>query len=562
MSALHLSNIPVGAHNVFRVNETVFQQCMIPPAIEALTNGYDVITLATPGRKWYICGVGKHCEMGGMKLFINVLPQSTPLVPSVSPPLSSGKVFVVRDDKVFRYPMGKHNLFRVNGTSFQQCNILSTNEALTGGYDVITLTTLGRKWDNMKKENECITLVKYTSRSTQCLPSQRNCLPTMHDSPAIESLTSGYDVITLATPGRKWYICGVGKHCEMGGMKLFINVLPQSMPPVPSVSPPLSSGKVFVVGDDKGWTLNFEYQAWAMGKEFVVGDKLVFRYPIGKHNVFRVNGTSFQQCRILSANEALTSGYDVITITTLGRKWYICGVGKHSTVAALATSASAKVFIVGDDKGWTLNFDYQAWAYGKQFVVGDKLVFKYGIGKHNVFQVNKSVFQQCMIPPTIEALTSGYDLITLATPRRKWYICGVGKHCELGGMKIFINVLPQPMPPVSSVSPPPPSGKVFMVRDDKGWTLNFDYQAWATGKEFVVGDKLGIYALACYNSILQLLKEFDICFQFNIIDALFRYPMRKHNVFTVNGTSLQQCTIPFANEALTTGYDVITLVTP
>ncbi|GJY87935.1 putative phytocyanin domain containing protein [Tanacetum coccineum] len=81
--------------------------------------------------------------------------------------------------------------------------------------------------------------------------------------PTNEALTSGYDVITIATPGRKWYICG----------------------------------------DNYGWTLNFDYQAWATGKEFVVGDKLVFRYPIGKHNVFRVNGTQFQQCTIPAVNE-------------------------------------------------------------------------------------------------------------------------------------------------------------------------------------------------------------------------------------------------------------------
>jgi hypothetical protein len=31
----------------------------------------------------------------------------------------------------------------------------------------------------------------------------------------------------------------------------------------------------------------------------------------------------------------------------------------------------------------------------------------------------------------------------------------------------------------------------FMVGDRKGWTINFDYQAWAKGKEFHVGDKLG-----------------------------------------------------------------------
>ncbi|KAJ9556093.1 hypothetical protein OSB04_010707 [Centaurea solstitialis] len=37
------------------------------------------------------------------------------------------------------------------------------------------------------------------------------------------------------------------------------------------------------------------------------------------------------------------------------------------------------------------------------------------------------------------------------------------------------------------------SGKEILVGDDKGWTMNFDYQAWANGKEFYVGDTLGIY---------------------------------------------------------------------
>ena len=34
-------------------------------------------------------------------------------------------------------------------------------------------------------------------------------------------------------------------------------------------------------------------------------------------------------------------------------------------------------------------------------------------------------------------------------------------------------------------------GTEFMVGDDKGWTMNYDSQNWAKGKEFHVGDKLG-----------------------------------------------------------------------
>nr|GEU78654.1 blue copper protein-like [Tanacetum cinerariifolium] len=183
-------------------------------------------------------------------------------------------------------------------------------------------------------------------------------------------------------------------------------------------------------------------------------------------------------------------------------------------IASLATSISATNFIVGDAYGWTLHFDYQSWAKGKEFVVGDKLVFKYPTGKHNVVKVDGNGFQQCVVPAINgSSLGSGYDVITLATPGRKWYICGVGNHCKSGGMKLVIDVLPQwtlapspslpiipiifaptpvPSPSSAAVPSPSPSGKLFMVGGDSGWTLKFDYQAWAAGKEFVVGDALGV----------------------------------------------------------------------
>ena len=42
-------------------------------------------------------------------------------------------------------------------------------------------------------------------------------------------------------------------------------------------------------------------------------------------------------------------------------------------VATLVPSILATEFVVGDDKGWTVNFDCQAWAQGKEFYVGDTL---------------------------------------------------------------------------------------------------------------------------------------------------------------------------------------------
>ena len=40
------------------------------------------------------------------------------------------------------------------------------------------------------------------------------------------------------------------------------------------ISPVLVSAKDFIVGDEKGWILNFDYQAWAQDKDFRVGDRL------------------------------------------------------------------------------------------------------------------------------------------------------------------------------------------------------------------------------------------------------------------------------------------------
>ncbi|CAM8876894.1 unnamed protein product [Rhodiola kirilowii] len=123
-------------------------------------------------------------------------------------------------------------------------------------------------------------------------------------------------------------------------------------------------------------------------------------------------------------------------------------------VAIVVPTSFATEFIVGDETGWTINFDYQAWAAEKKFYVSDNLVFKYPVGVHNVHKVNLTAFQQCQIPSTAP-LTTGNDKITLATPGKKWYICGVGKHCVAGNQKLAITVLDSTQSPLSSPAPSP-----------------------------------------------------------------------------------------------------------
>ncbi|XBH73202.1 hypothetical protein VPH35_100342 [Triticum aestivum] len=134
---------------------------------------------------------------------------------------------------------------------------------------------------------------------------------------------------------------------------------------------------------------------------------------------------------------------------------------KQVLVAVVATAALAVAFlpglavateyVVGDDKGWTLDFNYTAWTETKQFVVGDTLVFEYNSGAHNVVEVGGPDFLSCTKPANAVVWNSGEDRVTLDKAGRRWFFCAVGQHCQ-NGMKLKITVLetaaptPQPAP--------------------------------------------------------------------------------------------------------------------
>ncbi|MBA0687043.1 hypothetical protein Goshw_009392 [Gossypium schwendimanii] len=84
-------------------------------------------------------------------------------------------------------------------------------------------------------------------------------------------------------------------------------------------------------------------------------------------------------------------------------------------IVALKTPAIslATDFVVGDDDGWKLGIKYEDWAKGKQFFVGDTLVFKYNATVHNVYKVKGDNFKSCTVPSTI-AWAHSLEMIQLS----------------------------------------------------------------------------------------------------------------------------------------------------
>lgn len=55
----------------------------------------------------------------------------------------------------------------------------------------------------------------------------------------------------------------------------------------------------------------------------------VFNYDPESHNVLRVGGPDFRACNKTSALEHHESGKDTVSLSSPGRRWYICGKAGH-----------------------------------------------------------------------------------------------------------------------------------------------------------------------------------------------------------------------------------------
>ncbi|KAG7637598.1 putative Phytocyanin domain, cupredoxin [Arabidopsis thaliana] len=94
---------------------------------------------------------------------------------------------------------------------------------------------------------------------------------------------------------------------------------------------------------------------------------------------------------------------------------------------------------------WNSDVNFSDWANNQRFYSGDWLYFGFNRTRHNILQVNKSSYEQCVDNDYIFNITrGGRDVFQLLEPKPYYFICGRG-YC-LKGMKLAITVLPQPPP--------------------------------------------------------------------------------------------------------------------
>ncbi|KAE8710407.1 Stellacyanin [Hibiscus syriacus] len=282
----------------------------------------------------------------------------------------------------------------------------------------------------------------------------------------------------------------------------------------------------YVVGDALGWVIPpgpSTYPTWAANRAFRVGDTLVFNFINGAHDVAKVTRANYDSCNGANPLLMFSNSPANVTLNETGSHYFICAFSGHCSAGQkLAINVSAAVsspapqpltavskpsprpqpttppasspmssapapapqggspapvsgpttYTVGDTSGWIVPTNgasmYQTWANGKNFMVGDILVFNYVTGTHDVLEVSRAAYQPCNATNSISNWTTGPTRVTLRTVGEHYYICGVPGHCA-AGQKLAINVStsstatppssssPSPSPSMPSPSSPSPS---------------------------------------------------------------------------------------------------------
>ncbi|CAI9101232.1 OLC1v1038506C1 [Oldenlandia corymbosa var. corymbosa] len=126
-------------------------------------------------------------------------------------------------------------------------------------------------------------------------------------------------------------------------------------------------------------------------------------------------------------------------------------------VLAIPAVYGAISHVVGGSNGWDTGVDYNSWAKGETFNVGDTLVFNYG-SLHGVDVVSKNDYDNCNPGNALETYSGGSTTYNLTKAGQTYFMCPTTSHCGQG-MKLAVSVKDSggsgstPAPPTSPSTP-------------------------------------------------------------------------------------------------------------
>ncbi|CAN4079111.1 unnamed protein product [Withania somnifera] len=127
-------------------------------------------------------------------------------------------------------------------------------------------------------------------------------------------------------------------------------------------------------------------------------------------------------------------------------------------------NAMAAQHVVGGSQGWDESADFNSWASGQTFKVGDTLVFRYNPGLHSVVEVEgETSYKSCDISSAVNSMSAGNDVVKLNKPGTRYFACGTAGHCDQG-MKLKIITVTGSAPSNEAASSTPSSSSAAFLQ--------------------------------------------------------------------------------------------------
>ncbi|KAK1432684.1 hypothetical protein QVD17_09582 [Tagetes erecta] len=115
-------------------------------------------------------------------------------------------------------------------------------------------------------------------------------------------------------------------------------------------------------------------------------------------------------------------------------------VGCVGMLLMLSGQGLAEQHVVGGKQGWDESTDFDSWASGQTFKVGDTLIFKYS-PMHNVAELgSESAYKSCDVGSATNSMSDGNSVVKLTKVGTRYFACGTTGHCDQG-MKVKITTV-------------------------------------------------------------------------------------------------------------------------
>uniref|UniRef100_A0ACD5WVW2 Uncharacterized protein n=1 Tax=Avena sativa TaxID=4498 RepID=A0ACD5WVW2_AVESA len=86
----------------------------------------------------------------------------------------------------------------------------------------------------------------------------------------------------------------------------------------------------YTVGAPDGlWDMHTDYGEWVAARTFHPGDNITFTYSRELHDVVEVGKAGYDACSNANNVSSFRSGNDVVTLTAVGTRYFLCGLTGH-----------------------------------------------------------------------------------------------------------------------------------------------------------------------------------------------------------------------------------------